>query len=235
MTVSMQTTSQQACFQLKASFLPCTVLQLIRYDLDELEQQLQATIQRAPNLFLGSPIVIDLEKVKHLGELNFSKLNDILTNSGMVPIGVRGGSEEQHQAAKNDHFPILLTSKLNVTELNKNKKEDTHPLAKIVTTPIRSGMQVYAKERDLIVTAAVSPGAELFADGNIHVYGALRGRALAGVQGNIQARIFCRTLDAELVSIAGYYLTKEDMHTLSKHDEMVQIYLDNAQVRIETM
>ena len=235
MTVSTLAPSQQTCFQFKASFLPCTVLQLIHHDLEQLEQQLIATIQHAPNLFLGSTVVIDLEKVKEAGALDFARIKQILANSGMIPIGVRGGSEEQHQAAINDHFPILSTSKLNVTELHKNKKEEALPQAKIVTTPIRSGMQIYAKERDLIVTAAVSPGAELFADGNIHVYGTLRGRALAGVQGNMQARIFCRTLDAELVSIAGYYLTKEDMHTLSKRDEMVQIYLDNAQVRIEAM
>ena len=104
-----------------------------------------------------------------------------------------------------------------------------------MTVPIRSGMQVYAKDTDLIVTASVSPGAELFADGNIHVYGPLRGRALAGVQGNMQARIFCRTLEAELVSIAGYYLTKEDMQTFTAKDGMVQIYLDNEQIRIEAI
>ena len=103
-----------------------------------------------------------------------------------------------------------------------------------MATPIRSGMQVYAKDSDLIVTAAVSHGAELLADGNIHIYGSLRGRVLAGVQGNMQARIFCRTLeDAELVSIAGYYLTKEDMQNAPAGDGMKQIYLENEQVRIE--
>jgi septum site-determining protein MinC len=79
----------------------------------------------------------------------------------------------------------------------------------------------------------VSPGAELFADGHIHVYGPLRGRAIAGVQGNQEARIFCRTLEAELVSIAGFYLTKEDMLTLpSTNGGMLQIYLENEQVKI---
>jgi septum site-determining protein MinC len=96
-------------------------------------------------------------------------------------------------------------------------------------------MQIYAKDTDLIVTAPVSAGAELLADGNIHVYGPLRGRALAGVQGNANARIFCRSLEAELVSIAGYYLTREDMQTLPENHGMIQIYLDNEQVRIEAL
>lgn len=226
---------QQISFQLKASFLPSTVLQLMCYDLDEIEQQLMTTIHRAPNLFIGSPVIVDLDKIKNSDVLNFSKIKDILVKAGLVPIGVRGGSAKQHEAAC-DNFPILSVSKLNASEADKKKKDDPYlPQAKIVSNPIRSGMQVYAKDTDLIVTASVSPGAELFADGNIHVYGVLRGRALAGVQGNMQARIFCRTLEAELVSIAGYYLTKEDIQNLPGRDGMVQIYLDKAQVRIEAI
>lgn len=221
-------------FQFKASFIACAVLQLIRSDLSELEEQLVLTIQRAPNLFQGSLVIIDLEKILETEAIDFAKLKTILLRHGMIPIGVRGGSHSQQEKALLD-FPVLPTSKINVTEINNKKNEEVFRETKIVTTPIRSGMQVYAKERDLIVTSAVSPGAELFSDGNIHVYGALRGRAMAGVQGNRQARIFCRTLEAELVSIAGYYLTKEDIPTLSKQGEMVQIYLDNAQVRIETL
>jgi septum site-determining protein MinC len=76
---------------------------------------------------------------------------------------------------------------------------------------VRSGTQIYARGGDLIVTAAVSPGAELVADGNIHVYGVLRGRALAGAAGDSAARIFCTRLEAELVSIAGHYLVSEQL------------------------
>jgi septum site-determining protein MinC len=96
-------------------------------------------------------------------------------------------------------------------------------------------MQIYAKEGDLIVTAQVSAGAELMADGHIHVYGPLRGRAMAGVTGNTNARIFCRAMEAELISIAGYYLTKEDMQQLPESHGMIQVYLENGQVRIETI
>jgi septum site-determining protein MinC len=81
----------------------------------------------------------------------------------------------------------------------------------LVTQPVRSGSQIYARGADLVVTAAVSPGAELMADGNIHVYGVLRGRALAGASGDAEARIFCSRFEAELVSIAGHYLVSEQM------------------------
>jgi septum site-determining protein MinC len=80
-----------------------------------------------------------------------------------------------------------------------------------VSEPVRSGTQIYARGSDLVVTAAVSPGAELVADGNIHVYGVLRGRALAGANGDAAARIFCTRLEAELISIAGRYLVSEQL------------------------
>ena len=225
----------EVCFQFKASFSPCTILQILHYDLEALEQQLMTTVRRAPNIFMGSPVVIDLDKIKNAGVLNFGNLKKIVLTNGMVPVGVRGGTDEQREAATTEGLPIINIGKTSQPETNKKKSVKAECSTKLVTTPIRSGMQVYAKEGDLIVTAAVSSGAELFANGHIHVYGPLRGRALAGVQGNTQARIFCRTLEAELVSIAGFYLTKEDLLTLPPHDGTIQIYLENEQVKIGTI
>ncbi|MGH7108878.1 MAG: septum site-determining protein MinC, partial [Stellaceae bacterium] len=96
--------------------------------------------------------------------------------------------------------------------------------AQLVTQLVRSGSQIYARGGDLVVTAAVSPGAEIAADGNIHVYGALRGRALAGASGDRDARIFCSRLEAELVSIAGRYLVSEQLPP-EQHGAAVQITL----------
>lgn len=239
MSASTLHVERQTCFQVKASFLPCTVLQLTRYDLEAIDQQLVNVVSQAPNFFTGSPVVVDLDKMKSLGVIDFVALKDIISANGMSFIGVRGGDLEQQEAAQQAGLSILTMTKLN-TESAKTKPEESAPQpgnqpSKMITSPIRSGMQVYAKEGDLIVTAAVSPGAELFADGHIHVYSALRGRALAGVQGNKEAKIFCRSLEAELVSIAGYYLTKEDMQALSLPDGVMQIYLDNEQIRIEAI
>jgi septum site-determining protein MinC len=98
--------------------------------------------------------------------------------------------------------------------------------SKVIVNPVRSGQQVYAKGGDLIVLAAVSAGAEILADGNIHVYGTLRGRALAGVQGDTSARIFCNGLQAELISIAGHYKLQDSIDAPS-HTLPVQVYLEN--------
>lgn len=245
----------QSCFQFKASFSPCTIMQITRYDLDALEQELSKAISRAPNFFIGSPVVIDLEKVKTHGTLDFLKIKKILQAQGMVPVGVRGGESAQHEAAATLGLPAIAIggkvsspepqlapepepqSKPSVDQKQATQATETTSIVqtKLITTPIRSGMQVYAKDSDLVVVAPVSAGAELIADGHIHIYGTLRGRALAGVQGNTNARIFCQHLDAELVSIAGYYLMKEDLHTMALPEGMVQIYLENEQVKIQVI
>ncbi|WP_207486017.1 septum site-determining protein MinC [Arenibaculum pallidiluteum] len=106
--------------------------------------------------------------------------------------------------------------------------------ALVVSEPIRSGRQVYAARGDLVVLGPVSPGAELLADGNIHVYGPLRGRALAGLSGDRNARIFCQSLEAEMVSIAGLYRISEDMDPAVQR-KPVQIWLDEGYLRIDPL
>jgi septum site-determining protein MinC len=106
--------------------------------------------------------------------------------------------------------------------------------ARMLTQPVRSGQQVYAHSADLVVLASISPGAELLADGNIHVYGTLRGRAIAGVSGDRAARIFCRSLEAELVSIAGYWQVRDDLPE-ALIGKAVQIFLDGERIAIEPL
>lgn len=234
------TTNRQSCFQFKANFSPCTMLQISRYDLAEIATQLQATISRAPNFFIGMPVVIDLELVKLNQDIDFQQLKKILKDNHLVPVGAKGGSEMQLQAAASADIPTVNIGKNSAVPETKEVEVSAPIPANVptkanntlITTPVRSGMHVYAKGGDLIITNSVSPGAEILADGNIHVYGHLRGRALAGVEGNTQARIFCRTLSAELVSIAGYYLVREDIQNPSANDSSVQVYLENEQIQI---
>lgn len=108
----------------------------------------------------------------------------------------------------------------------------TNRPAKIVKQTIRSGQQIYAPGGDLVIIGSVSTGAEILADGNIHVYGTLRGRALAGVQGNQTASIFCHSLQAELISIAGIYLLSEDIQE-DKIGASVQIYMEDEKLQME--
>ena len=105
---------------------------------------------------------------------------------------------------------------------------------RVQATPVRSGQQVYAEQRDLTVLATVGAGAEVIADGSIHIYGALRGRALAGAQGFEQARIFCREFPAELVAIAGHYKVLEDMPAALR-GKPVQIWLEKGQLHLAAL
>ena len=119
------------------------------------------------------------------------------------------------------------------TELPSQLNTAKQP-TKMVIQPVRSGQQVYAKGGDLVVLSSVSEGAEILADGNIHVYGALRGRALAGVQGDENARIFCSHLDASLVSIAGVYLLNDGVEQ-SHLGKNVQVSHNKEQLEIKAL
>ena len=105
--------------------------------------------------------------------------------------------------------PVVIPS--GTTPPPEKPPEPSIKPTKVITSPVRGGQQIYAQGSDLVVISSVSPGAELLADGNIHVYGPMRGRALAGVKGDTKARIFCQQLSAELVSIAGQYKVSEDL------------------------
>ena len=104
----------------------------------------------------------------------------------------------------------------------------------LVKQPVRSGQIIYAQQRDLVLLAAVNAGGEVIADGNIHIYGPLRGRALAGAHGNLNARIFCSSLEAELVSVAGHYLRADELSAEAR-GRPAQVYLDAGQVIVRVM
>jgi septum site-determining protein MinC len=163
---------------------------------------------------------------------------------GLLPIGIRGGTLQQNQQAIALGIPvhsIHSSSVASSVEAQKPKKITPEPVEPqtdsvstlLVTQPIRSGQRIYAKG-DLIILAQVSAGSEILAEGNIHVYGTLRGRALAGVQGNPDARIFCHDLQAELISIAGNYKISEDLDESVRH-KPVQIYLQNQTLIIKDL
>lgn len=136
-----------------------------------------------------------------------------------------GGGEEQKK-----HTPFDPDAVIGGTVNPKSEQAPTM----VLKTPVRSGQRVYAKSGDLIVLSSVNTGAEVMADGHIHVYGALRGRALAGVKGNVEARIFCHSLEADLIAIAGYYLTNEDLPA-DKRGRAVQISLSQEHLIIDAL
>ncbi len=210
--------------------LPVTQLLLQTTNLKKIDTQLKNTVQNTPQFFNNMPIVIDLQNVSEK-EIDFPGLIQILKKAGLIPVGISNASPNLENAAIDAGLGVMSSAKKNFEAEIKTKKSSA--CAKIISTPVRSGQQIYAQGTDLIVLSSVSPGAEIFADGHIHVYGPLRGRALAGVQGDINAQIFCQSLDAELLSIAGNYKLKDNFNYSG--DEPVKVYLKEASLIIESL
>jgi septum site-determining protein MinC len=218
-----QLQDQEPVFQLKGSMLAITVLELARNNLDSLDRQLAAKVAQAPNFFSNTPLVLALDKLPATeGAVDLPGLMRVCRQHGLRTLAIRANRIEDIAAAIAIDLPVLPPSGARErplepaeSELAKKKAEKppepTLKPTKIITSPVRGGQQIYAQGCDLVVIASVSPGAELLADGNIHVYGPMRGRALAGIKGDTKARIFCQQLGAELVSIAGQYKVSEDL------------------------
>jgi septum site-determining protein MinC len=204
-----------------------------------LEQTLRNQITRSPQFFANAPIVLDLKGSSGFGETrDFLEVRRMLASLTLVPVGVQNANPEQQAAALAAGLGLLTapaTSRRSTatTAAAASSRAASAPAAQgkslLITEPVRSGTQIYAPGGDVIVVRSVSAGAEIIADGHIHVYGALRGRAIAGATGDASARIFVGRLEAELVSIAGRYLIHEDIAP-AHLGQRVQIVLQEQRV-----
>jgi len=173
-----------------------------------LEREIDEQVAMSPAFFAQAPVVLDLkDSLGCTAAADFTALKEMLARHQLVVVGVQNASALQLRAAQAAALPALKSANGNARRATPERVAPPRP--KLVTQPVRSGTQVYAKGTDLIVVAPVSAGAEVIADGHIHVYGALRGRAIAGAAGDQSARIFTQRLEAELVSIAGRYLVSD--------------------------
>jgi septum site-determining protein MinC len=237
----LSTTDPQ--FELKAGTFTLPLLRLLGTDMDAVARQLSEKVAKAGGFFHNAPVVIDLKEVAG-ADVEFPLLVGLMRGHGMIPVGVRGGTQAQNRAAEALELAVLADSRPHRSEIPDGASRAAEPVkappppppapsaTKLVSKPIRSGQRVYAPGGDLVVLAQVSSGAEIMADGHIHVYAALRGRALAGVKGNQEARIFCHDLQAELVSVAGHYRISENIDSRLR-GRPVQIYLDDRTLHIE--
>ena len=233
--------AQDPVFQLKGSMLAITVMELAHNDLARLDAQLTEKVAQAPAFFSNTPLVLALDKLPEgEGELDLGKLMEVCRQHGLRTLAIRATREDDIAAAEALDIPVLPPSGareklIEPAETAKKAEKPAEPAAKptrIITSPVRGGQQVYAQGGDLVVMAAVSPGAELLADGNIHVYGPLRGRALAGVKGDTKARIFCQQMGAEMLSVAGQYKTSEDLRRDPLWGQSVQVSLSGDVLNI---
>ena len=185
------------------------------------EAELAEQVQRSPRFFLNAPVVLDLkEAAEFTREAEFAEAREILRRHTLTLIGIQNAAPVQADAAAaaglagfapNATQPSRPRPAEAAAKRRKAMLSLSAAKSRLITQPVRSGTQIYARGADLVVTAPVSAGAEIMADGNIHVYAALRGRALAGAGGDAEARIFCSRLEAELVSIAGHYLVSDQI------------------------
>lgn len=208
-------------FEIKSAQLPLVALLLRSTDVRQLAQDLAQRFGDTPDFFDNDPLLIDLSGVQEEDTIpDFAALLPLLREHRLQPVAIKGGSEEQHQAALAAGLVTAQEATWTRTQAAQPAQPTTQaapaaPVAAaptsalVVDKPLRSGQQVYARGRDLVVLAMVNPGAEVIADGHIHVYAPLRGKAIAGARGNAEARIFAQALEAELISIAGVYRTSD--------------------------
>lgn len=239
----------KAVFEFKSATLPLVAVILKTSRLDVLADALDAQLADSPDFFEQEPVVIDLSQLQDDGEaadIDFIALRNLLARHQTQPIAVRGGSNAQHAAARGvglsiAAMPVAPTPAARAaapapaTEAPQIVREVPVPApgTLVIDKPLRSGQQVYARGGDVIVMAVVNFGAEVIADGNIHVYAPLRGKAIAGARGNTEARIFTTCMEAQLVAIAGIYRTSEVALPADIAGKAVTIRLDDKKLLME--
>jgi len=233
-------------------------LRLREFDIPRLATEMRERVQRAPKLFQRAAVIVDFGGLARLpSAAEATALIDALREAGVLPVALAYGSSENDALAEAIGLPTLAKFRAQyerdgiapVEPVPAPAAATRSPAPPPAATPlaapggepglmlgatVRSGQQVYADNRDLTVVGSVSTGAEVMADGSVHVYGALRGRALAGAQGNTQSRIFCNAFHAELVAIAGQYIVLEEVPP-QLIGKPVQVWLANDTVQIAAL
>ncbi len=259
MSANTKTSSyKKSAIDIKSTSLNAPLLVIFNTDLKQIKLQLEKKITQATDLFNNSPVIIDLQNCNQKKKLDISALIQLLQENKMYPIGISGGLESQNNQALKlnvpthrirethpDNSETLPPPACKTPDDSPTEEPDaisSNPSAELefqavenmfISQPIRSGQRIYAKG-DLTILSHVSAGSEIMAEGNIHVYGSLRGRALAGVQGDTESRIFCSELKAELVSIAGHYKISEELDQ-TKRENPVQVFLHNQSLIIKNL
>ncbi len=220
---------------------PLTVMRVQENDQQRVEKELSSFLAASPDYFKNSLLMLDFDGLDQTdASVDIEPLVLCLRAHGVVPALIRGATVDQQKTAERLHLGCHTGSAQNPAQKKKSRVASAPERVyvslptMVVSQTVRSGQKIYARAKDLIVYGAVNPGAEVYADGNIHVYGALRGRAMAGGQKNTNARLFCLKMEAELIAVAGIYIINEDMDE-SLQGKTVQAYLAEDKLRIEPL
>nr|WP_314899295.1 septum site-determining protein MinC [uncultured Deefgea sp.] len=223
-------------FEFKSTTTKLTTFVPSTLEPEKLILALQQQLGDGEHFLSDEQIAIDFSLLKSIpSAIEIVALMNLLRQFQLNPIVAQGGNIDQQVAAKEAGLVVLLDSGITPPAAPPIVETVAAPSAMIIDRPVRTGQQVYAKGCDLIVLALVSHGAEVIADGNIHVYAPLRGRALAGARGDTKARIFTTCMEAELVSIAGVYRSLDENLPASIAGKHSQIYLDQDKLVIEAL
>ncbi|MBD9478060.1 septum site-determining protein MinC [Pseudoxanthomonas sp. PXM02] len=237
--------------ELKIGQVGIANLRIRTLDVDQLIREMRERVERAPKLFGRAAVIVDFGGLTRLPDTATARaLIDGLRGAGVIPVALAYGTRETETLSEQLGLPLLAKFRAQYEPVAQAAPAPARaapepapaasaPAAKAVDvkpglvqkTPVRSGQQLYAENRDLTVLSTVGAGAEVISDGSIHIYGALRGRALAGARGNADARIFCREFHAELVAVAGHYKVMEEVPK-ELRGKAVQIWLDQDQLKI---
>ncbi|HET6913330.1 MAG TPA: septum site-determining protein MinC [Rhodanobacteraceae bacterium] len=231
-----------------------------RDDAAALHEELERRVRAAPQLFERTAVVLDLSHLpKQPDDGAVDALLEAVRAAGMLPVGLAYGTSDTDALARRLGLPLIAkfraqyereSEPVQRTEATSPSRPSSaaqpapapepvsaspaHVGAQHHSQPVRTGQQVYARGRDLVIVAPVANGAEVLADGNVHVYGPLRGRAFAGALGDESARIYCSEFRAELVSIAGHYRVFEEIPA-QYEGKAVQIFLDGNKLKIANL
>ncbi|WP_269790591.1 septum site-determining protein MinC [Stenotrophomonas sp. Iso1] len=245
--------------ELKIGQVGIANLRIRTLDVARLVQEMHERVSRAPKLFGRAAVILDFGGLSQLPDLATAQdLLNGLRQAGVLPVALAYGTQETEQLSEQLGLPLLAKFRAQYERTAgepaptpatappprvAEPKSKPAPAAASAAAPqpgrmqrttVRSGQQLYAENCDLTVLATVGAGAEVIADGSIHIYGTLRGRALAGAQGNEGARIFCRDFHAELVAIAGRYKVLDDIPD-NLRGKAVQVWLEQDQIMIAAL
>lgn len=235
--------------ELKIGQVGIANLRVRTLDVQRLVREMRERVTRAPKLFGRAAVILDFGGLSQVPDLATAKaLLDGLRDAGVLPVALAYGTSEIDLLSQQLGVPLLakFRAQYEPTAVSPPppppppaRAEPAAPAARpapgrMQRNAVRSGQQLYAENCDLTVLSTVGAGAEVIADGSIHIYGTLRGRALAGAQGNPDARIFCRDFHAELVAIAGHYKVLDDV-PMDLRGKAVQVWLEQDQIKIAAL